>query len=354
MLTLAWGCDTSEKDYSIALKTHSIQSFENFLQEHPEGNWSDSARMHIAFIVADSVGESSKFDEFLEQYPLSSLSERVKFLYDSLTTINGGCLAESQQLPPEIESELNETIEKKSLKSLSEFLQKDSSDYKERARPQIQEVMKLAIANKTVGSSSLENIRVIYLPDTSSSKFSYELSLLRKLDWLRIEGEKEVAVFNHYHQSQTSIIKNVFSVYADMKKESGYLSDNAFSSIFNSRFDKASNRTINANTRKMKSIISIYNDLLKENILATIHALETFPSDVCAKEQYWEHLNTRLQKGKGIYLKVENSSLYSGSVSFSDSEKEEISESLNALFQGEKHDLIKKMIGELIEKLNSR
>ena len=352
MLILIFGCDTSKKDFNKAMEFYSKKSFENFLQEHPEGNWSDSAKMHIAFIIADSIGESSKYDEFLKYYPVSSLSKRAKILFDSLTTINGGCLAEIQQLPIEIESELDSIIEKKSLKSLSEFLLKDSSNYKEAARPKIQEIMKIAIAIKGVGSSSYDSLQAVYLPDTGSSKFSYELSLLKRLDWLRIEAEKEIAAFNHYYKSQNSVFENMFSAYGDMNKKGGHISDSAFASEFNAKFNEASNKTINANTRKMKNIIASHNKLLKDNILTTIRALQKYPLDVCAKEQYWEHLNSHLQKGKkGIYLEAESNRLYSGSVSFSEEEKEEITESLNTLYQSEKHDMIKKIVGDLITKI---
>ena len=353
IIIFLFGCNTSEKDFNKAMEFYSVQSFENFLQEHPEGNWSDSAKMHIAFIFADSIGESNKYDEFLKQYPMSSLSKRVKILFDSLTTINGGCLTESQQLPSEVKSELDSIMEKKSLKSLSEFLLKDSSNYKETARPKIQEIMNVAIAFKRVGSSSFDSLQSIYSPDTSSSKFSYELSLIKQLDWQRIETEKEVAVSNHYYKSQTSILENFASVLGGIYDKGGTLSNSSGMAEFDSKFNETSSRITNSNVRKMKSIISSHNKLLKDNILTTIQALINLPSDVCAKEQYWKHLNSHLQNGKnGIYLEVQSSSLYSGYESFSDEEKEKITESLNALYQREKHDMIKKVAGELIEKLN--
>lgn len=348
---LILGCDTSEKDFEKALGLYSIESFESFLQEHPESTLADSAKMYIAYLTADSLGTADKYDSFIKNYPSSFLIKRASHALDSLTTINGGCISEMLPLSDEINHELDKITTDGSLNDLYKLLRIDRHNIKEKARPKIQEILKNAITRKNVNSRIIDSIQVIYLPDTNSSKFSYELSLLNKLNWLKIIETKKNAAFDHYYDSQTNLISNAINVFSEIKKDHKATSDETFASLFSTKYDRASNKAIDANTKKMNKIIADYNQTLINNVLLTIRALSNYPSDVCAKEQYWGHLSAHLDKNEDneIILKFESSFLYPGSMPLTN--KEEIIALLEEVHKNEKHEIIKKMASELIKKL---
>ena len=70
------GCDTREQDWEAATQADSIAAYEEFLDQHPDGQYTASARERIAEIreknawdSAQDTGTVDAYQAFVEEYP---------------------------------------------------------------------------------------------------------------------------------------------------------------------------------------------------------------------------------------------------------------------------------------------
>ncbi len=334
---LLFGCDTSKKDFDKAMEFYSTQSLDNFLHEHPEGRWADSARMHIAFIKADSIRRFELLTDFKKQYPKSSLSSKIEIVIDSLSTINGGCLITESSVPDSISEKLSEIVKENNLWNLYLLLKKEPA-LKEKIRPQIQSVIKefnpaVLFAYEDVDpywddiyQQKISGLNELYLQDSLTSIFSYELSILNALEWRKI---------NEYFAHDMNHIRNWW---AEVKTQwrAGSITYNTFQDSYKE-------------TRS--HLIVTFKQKFYYNMLFAVDRLENYPLDVCAKEQYWQHLSKHLiRQAKGdIAIKVSDSYEFTFGEKYENGKQ--LLEPLDSIYSIENHQLVKKIAGGLIKKL---
>ena len=75
-----FGCATVGKDWKSAQETNSIQSFNEFLEKHPQSEYTKEAKFKIENLYWESAQESNSIDsykEFLKKYPNSRYSKEA-------------------------------------------------------------------------------------------------------------------------------------------------------------------------------------------------------------------------------------------------------------------------------------
>lgn len=78
-------CATDKKDFEKAKQLNSISGYKEFLQKHPEGEWSEKAREGIAILTEDndyralvSEGKLFAYMRFAKKYPNSKYKSEVE------------------------------------------------------------------------------------------------------------------------------------------------------------------------------------------------------------------------------------------------------------------------------------
>ena len=85
------GCDTREKDWEAARQADSIAAYEEFLEQHPDGEYTDAARERIAGIREQNAWDSARdadsveaYQAFLDEYPDSEHAAQADARIDDL------------------------------------------------------------------------------------------------------------------------------------------------------------------------------------------------------------------------------------------------------------------------------
>jgi len=85
------GCDTREKDWEAARQADSIAAYEEFLEQHPDGEYTDAARERIAGIREQNAWDSARdadsveaYQAFLDEYPDSEHAAQADGRIDDL------------------------------------------------------------------------------------------------------------------------------------------------------------------------------------------------------------------------------------------------------------------------------
>ena len=85
------GCDTREKDWEAAQQADSIAAYEEFLEQHPDGEYTDAARERIGGIREQNAWDSARdadsveaYQAFLDEYPDSEHAAQADGRIDDL------------------------------------------------------------------------------------------------------------------------------------------------------------------------------------------------------------------------------------------------------------------------------
>jgi len=68
IIALLAGCDTREKDWEAARQADSIAAYEEFLEQHPDGEYTDTARERIAGLRQQEAWDSARDADSVEAY----------------------------------------------------------------------------------------------------------------------------------------------------------------------------------------------------------------------------------------------------------------------------------------------
>jgi len=86
-LTFMVGCDTTKKDWETAKAENTIQAFEDFLKQHPKGQFADSAQSRIEAIYfeqAQTTNTIQAYEEFLKQYPEGKFVDEARSMLEEI------------------------------------------------------------------------------------------------------------------------------------------------------------------------------------------------------------------------------------------------------------------------------
>ena len=85
------GCDTREQDWEAATQADSIAAYEEFLDQHPDGQYTASARERIAEIREKNAWDSARdtgtvdaYQAFVEEYPDSEHAAQATARIDEM------------------------------------------------------------------------------------------------------------------------------------------------------------------------------------------------------------------------------------------------------------------------------
>ena len=79
-LVLAAGCSSENKHWEEAQAVDTIEAYESFLEQHPEGKFRDQAMVRIASVALDEarlIGTVEAYQRWLELYPDNTLAPEV-------------------------------------------------------------------------------------------------------------------------------------------------------------------------------------------------------------------------------------------------------------------------------------
>ena len=92
------GCDRSEKDWESATSEDTISAYEQFLEVHPEGQYTEEARSRLESLKreehlwqkAESQNTVFAIDKYLETYPQGKFVEKAHSKMKDYTVLNPG------------------------------------------------------------------------------------------------------------------------------------------------------------------------------------------------------------------------------------------------------------------------
>lgn len=335
-------CSPSKRDYKKALETNTIEAYEAFLAEHPDGRWADSAKMQVSYLYAIEDGNAQPFRDFLAMYPTSPKTKEVQLQLDSLTNMYGGCMVEAGDLSVEDSiglEEIKKLVDQKktsnALKKLFVFLSQDSTRIKD-TRHEVQVILTGVLSQEAIAYSEkqvqyVDSLFAYFSGDGFNfPKFSYEIVLCSRLNQLFMK------------MKQQELSKEFQAARNGMAEIAGYLKNDRRSIGWDEMLGLA-NYTVGLgnylNQVEGKLLTQEANMYFKAN--HDLFFLSKQKLDSCARDQWWQLAATLTDTNYfGGWKSVVTDSTW-----------------VQLIYENhtnEKHELIKPLAAKVIEKLQPK